>query len=577
MTQQAYHQDSGKSWNKVFVDMFYCFTKEWRFLNKKIKESVITMINAFKKRPISFVLVITGVFLFCGLNDVMAQTSNLFRTYKHAVPKKLPETEEAVTEGKEIYEKRCWYCHGINGDGNGPAAKTMFPKPRDFTRNEFKVRSTPFGALPTDKDLFRIITSGIEGTAMPFWSTISEKERWKVIYYIKTFQKEFKTEKRPEVINVKSVPPSTPETLERGQDLFNEMKCYNCHGEDGRGNGPLTVALQTEWDMPYRARDLTKSWLFKGGNSLEDIFRTISTGFNETPMGSYKDKLSDEERWDLAHYVKSLSKDMETDIVLKVKLFEGGELPEEPNDDAWELASPMEIPLAGQIIAHPRQWTPTIDSIMIRALYNDDEIAFLLEWDDRTNKQEEIFRDAVSIQFPVKIPESVQKPYFGMGSSGNKVNLWQWKAYWNEGFGEIAETPKTEPGIVKELNAKGFKKVSFQSSENQDVTGKGIYENGRWKVVFKRSLNTEGEKEDIQFKVGDLIPVAFAAWDGSNGDYGAQKSVSAWYYVLLEKPVPKTVFIYVLAAIVMGASVELWFVARLRRFPPKVEDEEEEE
>ena len=71
---------------------------------------------------------------------------------------------------------------------------------------------------------------------------------------------------------------------------------------------PLTIALQTEWNMPYRARDLSEAWNFKGGNAIEDIYRTISTGFNETPMGSYLEKLSDEDRWHVAHYVKSLSK-----------------------------------------------------------------------------------------------------------------------------------------------------------------------------------------------------------------------------------------------------------------------------
>ena len=113
------------------------------------------------------------------------------------MPQKLAETPEAVADGKKVYEKRCWYCHGIEGGGDGPAAKTMFPKPRNFTRNEYKVRSTTFGSVPTDEDLFRIVTSGIEGTAMPFWSTISEAERWQVIYYVKTFNEQFKKDSSP--------------------------------------------------------------------------------------------------------------------------------------------------------------------------------------------------------------------------------------------------------------------------------------------------------------------------------------------------------------------------------------------
>lgn len=530
------------------------------------------MIKAFKKGLIGFGLigVCSCFFWVCG--EVSAQSSHLFRTYKHEVPQKLQETPEAVAEGKKVYEKRCWYCHGIEGKGDGPASKTMFPKPRNFTRNEYKVRSTTFGSVPTDEDLFRIITSGIEGTAMPFWNTISETERWQVIFYVKTFNEQFKKDVTPKVVSVVSI-ASTSESVKRGQELFKETKCYECHGEDGRGNGPLTVALQTEWNMSYRARDLTKGWNFKGGNTIEDIYRTISTGFNETPMGSYLEKLSDEDRWHVAHFVKSLAKDMASDVVVKVKLCEGDQLPSESSDENWGKATAVEVPLAGQIIATPRHWAPSIDAIMVKALYNKDEIAFLLEWDDSTNKQEEIFRDAVSLQFPTKIPESLKKPYFAMGDSGGAVNLWSWKAYWREGFGVVVEAPENESGSVSELNAKGFKNVTVQPLESQNVTGKGIYQNGRWKVVLKRTLKTEDAKGDMQFEIGKLIPVAFAVWDGSNSDVGGQKSVSSWYYVSLEKPVPKTVFAYVLIAIIMGASVEMWFIARLRRFPPKLEEE----
>ncbi|OHB41014.1 MAG: hypothetical protein A2Y11_01545 [Planctomycetes bacterium GWC2_39_26] len=537
------------------------------------RRTINIMIKAFKSVLVGLGLIVATLSIFSTQGRAFAQTSQLFRTYKHEVPQKLPETADAIADGKKVYEKRCWYCHGIEGRGDGPASKTMFPKPRNFTRNEYKVRSTAFGSVPTDEDLFRIITSGIEGTAMPFWITISETERWQVIYYIKTFNEQFKKESAPKVISAGSV-ASTPESVKRGQELFKETKCFECHGEDGRGNGPLTVALQTEWNMPYRARDLSKAWNFKGGNTIEDVYRTISTGFNETPMGSYLEKLSDEDRWHVTHFVKSLSKDMVSDVVVKVKLIEGEQLPTEPQDENWNKATPVELPLAGQILTAPRHWTPTIDAIMVRALYNKDEIAFLVEWDDSTNKQEEIFRDAISLQFPTKIPESLKKPYFAMGDSSGAVNLWSWKAHWHEGFGQIVEAPEQEPGVVSELNAKGFKSITTQPPESQNITGKGIYQNGRWKVLFKRTLKTEDAKGDIQFEIGKLIPIAFAVWDGSNSDFGGQKSVSSWYYISLEKPVPKTVFVYVLIAVVMGASVELWFVARLRRFPPKLEEEE---
>ena len=532
------------------------------------------MIKACKSNLVVFAFIGACIGFSAGSAEISAQTSQLFRTYKHEVPQKPAETPEAVADGKKVYEKRCWYCHGIEGGGDGPAARTMFPKPRNFTRNEYKVRSTTFGSVPTDEDLFRIITSGIEGTAMPFWSTISEVERWQALYYIKTFNEQFKKDGSPTVVSVGSV-LSTPDSVKRGEELFKEVKCYGCHGDDGRGNGPLTVALQTEWNLPYRARDLSKSWLFKGGNTAEDIYRTISTGFNETPMGSYLEKLPDEDRWHLAHYVKSISRPMASDVVVKVKLLEIGELPSEPTDEVWDKLVGVEVPLAGQIIASPRLWTPTAEAVMVKALYSNSDIVFLVEWDDATNRQEELFRDSVALQFPTKIPESLKKPYFAMGDSSGTVNLWRWKAHWQEGFGAMAAAPETEAGIFTEMNAKGFKNITTQPAESQGVTGKGVYKNGRWTVLVKRALKTEDVKNDIQFEIGKLIPLAFAVWDGSNSDFGGQKSISSWYYVVLEKPVPKTVFAYVLIAIVIGASVQMWFVARLRRFPPTLDEEEE--
>jgi hypothetical protein len=133
--------------------------------------------------------------------------------------------------------------------------------------------------------------------------------------------------------------------------------------------------LKGKWNFPYKARNLTKSWLFKGGNTTKDIYRTVSTGINETPMGSYADFLTDDDRWHLTHYVKSISHDMNTEVVLKSKLVEG-DLPQGPDDTAWETINSVEMPLAGQIVANPRLWTSSVNSIRIKSMYNEDDIVF---------------------------------------------------------------------------------------------------------------------------------------------------------------------------------------------------------
>src|SRR5712691_3635072 len=90
-------------------------------------------------------------------------------------------------QGKVIYEKKCLLCHGEKGDGNGPAAPLLDPKPRDFTKGKYKIRTSASGQPPADGDLFRIISDGMPGTSMPAWKVLSEKDRWNLVAYVKSF------------------------------------------------------------------------------------------------------------------------------------------------------------------------------------------------------------------------------------------------------------------------------------------------------------------------------------------------------------------------------------------------------
>ena len=51
-----------------------------------------------------------------------------------------------------LFRKHCVQCHGISGDGRGPAAALLAPYPRDFRRGSFKFKSTPIGKKPTHSD-----------------------------------------------------------------------------------------------------------------------------------------------------------------------------------------------------------------------------------------------------------------------------------------------------------------------------------------------------------------------------------------------------------------------------------------
>ncbi|MBI3755806.1 MAG: c-type cytochrome, partial [Deltaproteobacteria bacterium] len=206
--------------------------------------------------------------VYCLLSTVIYAADTPAKT-------KLQKTPEAVEKGKLIYYKRCSFCHGLKGDGDGPAAHQMIPRPRDFTKGLYKFRTTNSGELPTDEDLFRTISRGIPGTPMQTFDSdkikngLTEDERWQVIYYIQTFYHDFadpEFDPYKQVVKVAKEIPSSPESIEKGKKIFKEMKCWECHGDGGKGNGPNAPKLKDKFRSdPILPFDLTKGWRYKAG------------------------------------------------------------------------------------------------------------------------------------------------------------------------------------------------------------------------------------------------------------------------------------------------------------------------
>ena len=515
------------------------------------------------------------------------------------VPSRRPEpTEENILEGKRIYNFRCSLCHGVDGDGNGPVAATLEPRPRDFTGGNFRFRTTKTGEVPTDEDMFRTITRGIPGTAMPSWAPLPAEDRWKVIYYVKEISEWFDDEEfspyREEArLELPDPPPRTEEIVREGEKLFKEegANCIVCHGVNGRGNGtgPDAQKKNAKRERIW-PRDLTKSWRYKNGSRVEDIFRTLTGGLTGTPMPSSLESLDktdpaqDEyKRWAIAYFVESLYEtyDPEKRILEVVKV--DGKLPSDPKDPAWELADEIAILLPGQLTLRPRWQTPAIDFIRVRALYNDEDIALRLVYNDRTQStvhespdvwttvdtypepdvmkfpfEQSTYRDAVAIQFPVKDSQGAKRPYFIYGSQADAVYLLKYEA----------DKGATGNGVV-EYNAKGRKKIKVQPDDQQQARGTGVFDDGLWQVVFQRPL--VGGKGDAKIAPGVYIPFTLMAWDGGNGESGLQQSVSSWYSLKLVTPISKRVYIGVLIGILLATLTELYallLVNRAGRFVP---------
>jgi len=208
----------------------------------------------------------------------------------------------ATTLGGRVYARRCAICHGPDGRGNGPAAPSMIPRPRDFTLGLFKYKSTPPGQPPTEDDLREVVTNGLSASAMPYFrDLLSPAEIDAVVVYVQQFSGTFR-EARPESIAIPKRPEPTASSIDRGRVLYTAWGCAGCHGPDGRKGG----YLQDAKSYPTTVRDLSAPWTFRGGNDPGKLWLRLTTGLAGSSMPSYAYALTPDERWDVVAYLQSL-------------------------------------------------------------------------------------------------------------------------------------------------------------------------------------------------------------------------------------------------------------------------------
>lgn len=222
-----------------------------------------------------------------------------------------------------------------------------------------------------------------------------------------------------------------------------------------------------------------------------------------------------------------------------------GALPvDDPGAAAWNSAPQAQFPMSPQVHWQNRIQEVTVKDLKVRAMNDGKQVAVLLEYADPTEDP----ADAAALEFMV----GDKKAHFAHGQpmaqvEGGPVNIWFWR---------------NKDGKAVDMNAQGFGTLKAQS--HQDVTAKGVYANGTWKVVFSRSLATDHPDEDTQLKPGEFVNIAFAVWDGRKdaaGDFvekGSQKAVSSWWYFRAEPPPDYSAYLY--AALAVGLAVGFQFV-----------------
>lgn len=101
----------------------------------------------------------------------------------------------------------------------------------------------------------------------------------------------------PEAKSVKNPVKPTEESIKRGKEIY-QKKCLMCHGEKGDGSGPVAKQLKTP---PGDLRDAKMMQEMTDG----ELFWKITNG--RDPMPRFEKMLSDDERWHVVNYVRTLS------------------------------------------------------------------------------------------------------------------------------------------------------------------------------------------------------------------------------------------------------------------------------
>ena len=498
------------------------------------------------------------------------------------VPQGIDAVQDDEPLGKVTYDRWCSECHGLDGDGNGSAAGYMLPRPRDFTLALYNIRTTASGELPTDDDLLRAINMGAPGTAMPPWEDVlTDEEKGALVQYIKTFSRFFSPDEIPVPLDLGSPTGVSDEVIAEGRRQYEAIECWKCHGDQGRGDGESAPTLMDDTGFPIVAADLTENWFFNGGADVEDIYRALRTGLDGSPMPNFSDVLNagvitDEELWAMAHYVRSLAPEDVPGIseVVQAKLLieESAEVATSVGDEAWDEIEGTYIPLVGQIIVKPRWFDPRVDGVWVKAMHNGDDISVMVSWSDPNNSPDPLWSDWQSqvttimepqeapydetgakpdqlvVQFPMQMPEGMERPYFLKGDNRRPVYLWQWTS---------------DRMMALEGEARGVGTESFPA-DGQDVGVEAIHQDGQWRVLFTRPLMTSDEN-DLDFVTGEAIPISFFVWDGDNGESGNRGSLSSWYFLILEEPISTKVYVAPPIAMLIAGALGFLMVRRVQK------------
>ncbi|TKB90289.1 MAG: hypothetical protein E8D40_11035 [Nitrospira sp.] len=238
-------------------------------------------------------------------------------------------------------------------------------------------------------------------------------------------------------------------------------------------------------------------------------------------------------------------------VSVRATLLTGAVPVDDPSAAVWSSAPPATFPMSPQVHWQNRIQEVTVKDVSVRALHDGTQVAVLVEYADPTQDPD----DAAALEFMV----GDKKAHFAHGQpmlqvEGGPVNIWFWK---------------NKTGKAIDMSAKGF--GTLKPQEHQDVTAKGVYSNGTWKVVFSRKLLTGHADEDVQITAGQFMSISFAVWDGRKDavgelvEKGSQKAVSSWWYFRADAPPDYSGYMYAAIAAALGLGFQFVLIRKLKK------------
>lgn len=199
----------------------------------------------------------------------------------------LPNDDEVMRQGRQVYLRSCALCHGPDGRGRTDIGRAMYPPAMDL--------NSPHAQHWTDAELFWIIQNGIRMTGMPSWkSTISEPDAWALVQFIRALPQSQST---IQAAQAPAQETTAQQLIAYGRTLYRQEGCFGCHqlnGEGGKVGPDLTIegtrGRTNEWLIGHfkdPAKYTPGSVMFSYKNLTDEQLRALTT-FLQSEKGSKK-------------------------------------------------------------------------------------------------------------------------------------------------------------------------------------------------------------------------------------------------------------------------------------------------